>query len=170
MTRPPPSPTGTLPVGEDPGDVSSLAADGTPLWDGYTCDRDKELRRRYGLKLAHYNAILAEQGGVCGWCGNPPERGRPLVVDDDHATREIRGLLHPGCNQRLTEQGVAYVLDPPARRVGPFVVPPERDEMRRRRDADRVERRKAKRAAKTAVPVGNGKAYGTGAVPKIGGS
>jgi len=132
-------------VGEDQRSVperNGRAADGSVLWDGYSSDRDKELRRTYGLKLEQYEAILAAQGGVCGWCGRPPGR-RALVVDHDHVTGEIRGLLCDPCNRRLTERGVAYLLDPPARHLGPFFVPADRLQVRRQRNKARAARRAA---------------------------
>jgi len=123
--------------------VTELAADGaSPLWDGYTGGRDKELRRVWGLKLDWWEAIRAEGGGGCAVCHR---RGVRLVVDDDHATGEIRGLLCDACNRKLDERMVAYLLDPPARRVGPFFVPAHRRAAMARRRAARNARRASER-------------------------
>lgn len=43
---------------------------------------------------------LAEQGGVCPLCGQPIDTSikGELVIDHDHDTGEIRGVLHRSCN------------------------------------------------------------------------
>lgn len=51
-----------------------------------------------GLTTAQYEAIVAEQGGICALCGDKPER---LVVDHDHANGQFRGLICRGCNTGL---------------------------------------------------------------------
>jgi len=133
--------------GPHAGTCGELAADGSALWDGYTSARDKELRRCYGLKLTHYQAILDAQHGVCALCGKPPTTGRALVVDHDHQTGEIRGLLHQRCNRQVSDQIARYLADPPARRVGlgPLVIPPQRLEALARRNQQRETKRQPKR-------------------------
>lgn len=72
-------------------------------------DRDKHLRRKYGITLEQYRQMEAEQGGVCKLCGDPPQRshrqrlpgGGNLVVDHDHTTKRVRGLLCSPCNRAL---------------------------------------------------------------------
>lgn len=66
------------------------------------------LKKCYGLTLAQYDAMLAEQGSVCAICNQPeftPKANgkgiRPLGVDHDHATGAIRGLLCATCNNGL---------------------------------------------------------------------
>ena len=44
--------------------------------------------------------LLAEQGGVCAICGNPPKTRR-LSIDHDHKTGATRGLLCFRCNRAL---------------------------------------------------------------------
>lgn len=56
--------------------------------------RDIYLWNKYGITEVQYDAMVAEQGGLCALCGLPGE----LVVDHDHATGAIRGLLHGLCN------------------------------------------------------------------------
>jgi Recombination endonuclease VII len=146
-------------VGEDPEQASgsgssppALAADGTPLWDGYVSVKDRDLRREWGLKLSLWKEIREEGGGGCPIC---LRRNVRLVVDEDHETGEFRGTPCDPCNRKLTERMVAYILDPPARRVarrlglsGLFVPEPIReDKARRRRE------RQAKRVAKRTGPV-----------------
>ncbi len=67
--------------------------------------REARLRRNYGIDLAHYESLLAEQGGVCAVCGNPPTKRNTrahwdgkLCVDHCHSTGKIRGLLCNDCN------------------------------------------------------------------------
>jgi len=113
------------------------------LWPGYASGRDKELRRVYGITEAQYEALLAAQDGRCGACGRPPARGRVLVVDHDHDTREIRGLLCARCNRALSTGLARYIADPPARTVGPLFVPEGRTAAMTRRRQQRTARRAA---------------------------
>lgn len=59
---------------------------------------------RYGLTPEKYDSILSDQGGVCAVCRNPPtskDRWGVLVVDHDHSTGAVRGLLCHSCNRAL---------------------------------------------------------------------
>ena len=60
--------------------------------------RDSHFRQAYGIGLADYNRMLAEQGRRCRLCGNFPEPGSVLVVDHCHVTGRVRGLLCDHCN------------------------------------------------------------------------
>jgi hypothetical protein len=64
-------------------------------------DRKSHLKRKYGLSLEQYDAMLAAQGGVCAICHLPRPDERRLHVDHDHETGEIRGLLCFSCNNAL---------------------------------------------------------------------
>jgi hypothetical protein len=81
------------------------------------------LLRAFGITLEEYNALLGAQGGVCAICGNPPalalglrsrRQGRAvrprLVVDHDHDTGAVRGLLCTPCNR-----GIGLLNDDPKR-------------------------------------------------------
>ena len=64
------------------------------------------LRRRYGIDIARYNEMLAEQNGCCAICGNAEGneiRGKvvALAVDHDHATGAVRALLCSACNTAI---------------------------------------------------------------------
>lgn len=60
------------------------------------------LRRKYGMTLEEYDAILAAQGGVCAICGGPPVGpGGRYHVDHDHVSGSVRGLLCGTCNTGL---------------------------------------------------------------------
>lgn len=99
-----------------------------PGTDQVPLPNDKDLRRRYGITLDQYRELLEYQGGVCAICGKPPtQRTGPLVVDHDHDTLTIDGLVHGSpCNRRLTQQVRHYLADPPGRRFG-WVVPADRE-------------------------------------------
>jgi hypothetical protein len=57
--------------------------------------------RRHGLTAADYDSMLAEQGGACALCSGINDNGRPLYIDHDHETGEVRGLLCHTCNSNL---------------------------------------------------------------------
>lgn len=75
--------------------------------------RDLGLQQTYGITLARYEQMLAEQGGGCAICGSHPTRngraGQSLHIDHDHACCEgasscgncIRGLLCSSCNTAI---------------------------------------------------------------------
>lgn len=61
--------------------------------------RWEALRRRakYGLSEHAYNELNVAQNGRCAICA----RAKPLVVDHNHETGEVRGLLCSDCNKAL---------------------------------------------------------------------
>lgn len=64
------------------------------------------LKKKYGLTLAEYDAILALQNNVCAVCKQPERkqiRGETvrLAVDHCHVTGKVRGLLCRDCNCSL---------------------------------------------------------------------
>ena len=63
--------------------------------------RNSWLKRRYGLTLETYDALLKSQGGVCKICHSPsPRRNNQayMCVDHCHKTGRVRGLLCVKCN------------------------------------------------------------------------
>jgi hypothetical protein len=64
--------------------------------------KDSMLRRKYGLALEAYDNMLIEQDGKCSICNlDQGTIGRTLVVDHDHITEAVRGLLCSNCNTGL---------------------------------------------------------------------
>lgn len=68
-------------------------------------DRDRWLRKKYGITLDEYERRLAEQDGRCAIC-RTDEPGGPtgnsaFPVDHDHATGRVRGLLCFPCNTAI---------------------------------------------------------------------
>lgn len=57
--------------------------------------------QRYGISLDEHTAMLEAQGHKCAICKKLPQGKRPLVVDHDHKTKAVRGLLCYGCNRAL---------------------------------------------------------------------
>lgn len=50
----------------------------------------------YGLTQEGFDALVAQQRGLCPVCTKP--LGRKLCVDHDHVTNVVRGIIHQGCN------------------------------------------------------------------------
>lgn len=71
--------------------------------------KNRHLKHRYGIDLAEYQRMHAEQGNECAICQRPggDTRGSRLYVDHDHATGKARSLLCAGCNTAVgvVEQG-----------------------------------------------------------------
>jgi hypothetical protein len=83
-------------------------------WFADNKDRTDENRRRwhikkrYGISIEEFDAILAQQGGVCAICGQdePDAHGRTgtkfkLSIDHCHDSNEIRGILCNRCNRAI---------------------------------------------------------------------
>lgn len=76
-------------------------------------DKEHKWWVRYRLRLSDYEAMFERQGGHCALC----ERSESLVVDHDHQTGAVRGLLCYRCNRQLVaveeglwlERALAYV-------------------------------------------------------------
>lgn len=61
-------------------------------------NREKHLKTLYGISLADYMRLVATQNGRCALCGSITKE---LVVDHDHDTDKVRGLLCNGCNSMI---------------------------------------------------------------------
>lgn len=61
-----------------------------------------ELVRKYGISIEYYNSLREIQRFRCKICKIPESKfGEALVVDHDHSTGEVRGLLCKRCNLGL---------------------------------------------------------------------
>ena len=62
--------------------------------------RERWLRMKYGIDVADYERLLAQQGGVCAICKGHQsgKQRRYLAVDHCHSTGRVRGLLCDRCN------------------------------------------------------------------------
>lgn len=64
--------------------------------------RSNNLKRQYGITVAEYNEIFAEQEGRCKICKrHESEFTKRFAVDHNHETGKIRGLLCHQCNTAL---------------------------------------------------------------------
>lgn len=78
--------------------------------------RAYNLRTKYGMTSENYEQMVEDQNGVCAICGKPETKkqcGKPqlLVVDHDHVTGKVRGLLCWHCNAKLGHlEDIDFVL------------------------------------------------------------
>ena len=63
-------------------------------------DRKSHLKRKFGITLEDYDRMLADQGGGCAICGDPPG-ATALHVDHCHESGRVRGLRCFRCNSAL---------------------------------------------------------------------
>lgn len=66
-------------------------------------DRRSHLKRKYGMTIEEYDAMLEAQGGGCFLCGRAPREDISLHVDHDHSTGMVRGILCFCCNNALAD-------------------------------------------------------------------
>ncbi|QIG58689.1 endonuclease VII [Gordonia phage DatBoi] len=72
------------------------------------CERQQKLLARYGITTERFNALVEKQQSICPVCDEEQDP-RDFVVDHDHATGEIRGLLCGNCNV-----AIGHLKDNPA--------------------------------------------------------
>jgi hypothetical protein len=61
--------------------------------------RKSFIKHKYGLEWDRYIEMLDEHGNRCAICGRHREEfDKELVVDHDHKTGKVRGLLCYACN------------------------------------------------------------------------
>lgn len=74
--------------------------------------RLKSRVKRYGITVEDYKAMVLDQENVCAICKHPPHDGRwtDFLIDHDHQTKAVRGLLCTNCNMTL-----GHMKDDPVR-------------------------------------------------------
>lgn len=63
--------------------------------------RENDLRHKYGITLAEFEALNQKQNGLCGICHKTCSKNKILSVDHCHKTGRVRGLLCSKCNKGL---------------------------------------------------------------------
>lgn len=86
--------------------------------------RETRRLRMYGLTHESYQALLTAQNNVCAICRETPGR-KGFVIDHDHVTGAVRGILCTTCNtgighlkdsSKLLEKAANYMRHHEARR------------------------------------------------------
>lgn len=67
-----------------------------------------QVKWKYGITETEWMALYNEQKGLCAICRGPGVAPNFLVVDHNHETGQIRGLLCDGCNR-----GIALLQEDP---------------------------------------------------------
>jgi hypothetical protein len=85
-------------------------------WSRRTNERRLPFLAAYGISPEEYREMIEDHGNRCAVCtakaGGWRANGGRLVVDHDHETGAIRGLLCPSCNR-----GLGQFEDDPARLI-----------------------------------------------------
>jgi hypothetical protein len=66
--------------------------------------RSLDLHKKYGITLDFYNYMFSKQDGKCAICRSEDigrKNGLHFLVDHDHKTKQVRGLLCHRCNLML---------------------------------------------------------------------
>ncbi len=67
----------------------------------YASRRERTLREKYNMTVADYDELFEKQKGCCAICGTTDSGHNVtnhLLVDHDHSTGKVRGLLCSSCN------------------------------------------------------------------------
>lgn len=76
-----------------------------PNWSGLERE-DNIMRKKYGISIDDFEALLKFQGGGCALCSKPISKlRRRMNIDHDHKTNKVRGILCSGCNTGLGHLG-----------------------------------------------------------------
>ena len=75
--------------------------------------REWSYKRRYGISIEEYNQLSESQNHACKICGSIDSRrgNKFLMVDHNHETGEVRGLLCSRCNSAigLLEDNISHL-------------------------------------------------------------
>lgn len=69
-------------------------------------ERIRNLKRRYSLSVADFNALFRAQVGRCELCKELMTIRTEVHIDHDHETGKVRGLVHSGCNARIADHTI----------------------------------------------------------------
>ena len=78
-----------------------------------------QIKSDYGLSKEDYERFVEENLGACPICQNPPGK-KGWVVDHDHVTGKVRGLICQACNvgigvfhddPEIMERAAAYLKE-----------------------------------------------------------
>src|ERR1035437_5779833 len=82
-------------------------------------NRNTRIKKNYGITLDEVTQIIDKQEGKCAICGkHQDELNKALVIDHNHKTEKVRGLLCNKCNMglghfyddiELLSQAIAYL-------------------------------------------------------------
>lgn len=119
--------------------------------------RDGHYQRTYGISSRAYRTMFEEQMGACAICRRPQEAmSRLMVVDHNHETGAVRGLLCGSCNtglglfsdsNRVLLSAIAYLTERGSAPTAHRPVP-----MKPTRIQNAIERRIAARAQRPPTP------------------
>lgn len=70
--------------------------------------REAHLKSRFGITIDQYAIMLESQNGKCAICFNETanKKGKVFLIDHDHRTGRVRGLLCTNCNS-----GIGFLRD-----------------------------------------------------------
>ena len=68
-------------------------------------ERNRHLRKKYGITDEDYAEMLKSQKGKCAICGAGEPGTKKFDVDHCHVTGVVRGLLCTSCNRMLGHSG-----------------------------------------------------------------
>ena len=104
-----------------------------------TTDKQKRIKRVYGLDPNEYKVLLEMSDGKCWICAKEKkEDGRALHIDHSHKTLEVRGILCWQCNKGIQlfrdnpeflRNAADYLEKPPTG----FTAPPKRRKKRKKK-------------------------------------
>jgi hypothetical protein len=94
------------------GANENLNRRGKGRWECKLCRRKRLLREGYGITVEEFKRQFEEQDGLCACCGKRLElviddyRANDMaVVDHDHETGALRGILCAACNLGIGKLG-----------------------------------------------------------------
>ena len=73
-------------------------------WQNANPEKRKAQRlREFGISLEEFNQIMQKQGSCCAICGYSDQSNKKFfpMVDHDHVSGKVRGLLCSNCNQAI---------------------------------------------------------------------